>query len=54
MDSLITNTLQPEGWIAYLQMVELIKCVYKTKYSKYKSIKNVWECVTDDFKVPNI
>ena len=39
MDSLITNTLQPEGWIAYLQMVELIKCVYKTKYSKYKSIK---------------
>ena len=41
MDSLITNTLQPEGWIAYLQMVELIKCVYKTKYSKYKSIKNM-------------
>ena len=39
MDSLIANTLQPEGWIAYLQMVELIKCVYKTKYSKYKSIK---------------
>ena len=23
----------------YLQMIELIKCVYETKYSKYKSIK---------------
>ena len=22
-------------------MIELIKCVYKTKYSKYKSIKNM-------------
>ena len=22
-------------------MIEMIKCVYKTKYSKYKSIKNM-------------
>ena len=27
--------------MAYLQMIELIKCVHKTKYSKYKSIKNM-------------
>ena len=31
--------MQPEGWIAYLQMMELVKCVFKTKYSKYKGIK---------------
>ena len=40
-NSLITNTLQPEGCITYLQIMELINCVYKTKYSKYKSIKNM-------------
>ena len=32
----------PEGWIAYLKMMKLIKCVYKIKYNEYKSIiKNI-------------
>ena len=36
-----TDGRTDDSWIAYLQMIELINCLYKTKYSKYKSIKNM-------------